>query len=128
MTALVTQAEWASRLGICVDTFRAWRKAGRIPMPLDLPGWPRWSCETVERVTRDLQRAGETKFFRGHTRRQQRLLQSRASRPEQGQRPSHGALVSRNPINQRHAANDSEGGAAMSGNSLSGNAVAGGAR
>lgn len=70
---LITQAAWAARLGISVDTFRAWRLDGRIPPPLDLPGWPRWSRDTFERVTRELQHAGETKFFRGHTRRQQRL-------------------------------------------------------
>lgn len=67
--ALVTQAAWARRLGVSVDTFRAWRRDGRIPAPVAIPGWPRWSSKTVERVTRELQQAGEGRYFRSATRR-----------------------------------------------------------
>lgn len=68
---LVAQGKWAKELGISTWTFRNWRAEGRIPAPLDLPGWPRWERKTVERVTREIVTSGQGRYFRQATRRRQ---------------------------------------------------------
>lgn len=62
--ALITQRQWARQLGVCTATFRRWRDAGLIPVPLDLPGHPRWDAATVAQVTATIQRTGTSRYFR----------------------------------------------------------------
>lgn len=120
MSDLVTQAEWASRLGISVSTFREWRRQGRIPMPLVLPGWPRWSAQTVAKVTFDLAREG--RYFRTAVvrRQSQRHRQSRASRSQQGQGPLHRTGVSEQAIGHVHATDSQRNNSASHRNSIVG--------
>jgi hypothetical protein len=103
VTALVSQVAWARLLGISLTTFRVWRQQGRIPLPLALPGHPRWSSVVVERVTRELQQAGQGRYFRAATtRRINQPRQSRASQPEQSERPLHASRFSGQALNQVH--------------------------
>lgn len=107
---LVTQATWAKQLGVSTTTFRQWRALGLIPLPLDLPGYPRWSREVVERTTARLTTLKRGLFGRiQNTHRQQRSGQSRPSRFQQGQRPAHGALVADQAVSQSHAESVREG-------------------
>jgi hypothetical protein len=103
VTALVSQVAWARLLGISLTTFRVWRQQGRIPLPLALPGHPRWSSVVVERVTRELQQAGQGRYFRAAvTRRINQPRQPRASQPEQSERPLHASRFSGQAVNQVH--------------------------
>jgi hypothetical protein len=103
-SALVTQRNWARSLGISTDTFRRWREAGLIPVPLDLPGHPRWDAAVVARVTATIRKAGTSRYFRTAALcRRQGALQSRPSRLQQRQGTQHGPLVSQQRLGDVHA-------------------------
>lgn len=104
---LVSQRTWAKELGISVWTFRRWLAVGRIPQPLDLTGWPRWSRKTVDRVNAEIERSGEGRYFRtAQTRRRHRAFKAQASRFQQGQRPSHPSALAVQDVGDVHAVQD----------------------
>jgi hypothetical protein len=39
--------------GVTDDTIDSWRRSGKLPSPLPLPGRPRWSRETIDRLLCD---------------------------------------------------------------------------
>lgn len=65
---LITQRQWAHALGISTETFRRWRDAGLIPVPLNLPGHPRWDAAVVASVTASIRQTGTSRFFRSRVR------------------------------------------------------------
>ena len=73
---LVTQAQWATHVGVSTSTFLRWRRDGvktkhsgviQIPAPVDLPGWPRWKREDVVRISQ-LLRNGKRRLSIAHER------------------------------------------------------------
>jgi predicted site-specific integrase-resolvase len=118
---LISQAAWAKRLGISVTTFKRWMAEGRIPAPLDLPGWPRWSRKVVDRVTSEIERSGEGRYFRtAQTSRRHRGLQSQASRFQHPQRALNGSGVSSEAVGDVHAASVAQGDETAQRNSIAG--------
>lgn len=47
---LLTQTQVCARLGISDETWRRWRKAGRTPEQVQLPGRPRWRRRDIDRL------------------------------------------------------------------------------
>lgn len=55
MTTLLTQTEICRRLGICDETWRKWRAAKRVPLPVpNIPGAKRWRLSDIEDFERGL--------------------------------------------------------------------------
>jgi hypothetical protein len=100
VTALVSQRQWARALGVCTATFRRWREAGLIPVPLDLPGHPRWDAAVVASVTKQIRAAGTSRFFRtaAKVRVSHKPLQPRTSRSKQSQRTLNAAHFTGQPV------------------------------
>jgi predicted site-specific integrase-resolvase len=113
---LVSQRTFADEIGISVTTFKKWLASGRIPEPLLLPGWPRWSRTVVNRVKAEIAQSGEGRYFRAaQTRRRKGGFQSRTSRLQQCQGTRHTAHVAGESVGNLHDANH---GAADSGGHL----------
>ena len=67
---LIGQTAICQRLGICVQTWRNWRRWGWAPEPLALKGRPRWKLSDIEQFTRArVARPGRRTFFRSAVRR-----------------------------------------------------------
>lgn len=61
---VLRQFEICQRLGISDDTWRAWRKARKVPAPVpNVPGRPRWRVKDIEDFARGLYGAGHRVYF-----------------------------------------------------------------
>jgi hypothetical protein len=67
----LTQIQICRRLGICVETWRNWRKAGFAPTPAPLPGRPRWTVADIVRFEQ-----GGSRYFTAHRRANQRVARA----------------------------------------------------
>jgi hypothetical protein len=115
--ALVSQRTFADEIGISVTTFKKWVASGRIPEPLLLPGWPRWSRTVVNRVKAEIAQSGEGRYFRAaQTRRRKGGFQSRSPRFQQTKRTAHSGHVSGEFVSD--VSHDANHGAADSGGHL----------
>lgn len=68
---LITQIQVCRRLGISDETWRRWRKAGRVPRPVALPGRPRWIVAEIDRYLAEgrFDQPNTRSFFRSAVRR-----------------------------------------------------------
>lgn len=68
--AFLTQTQICRRLGIAVQTWRNWRKRGETPLPVNLPGHPRWRVADIERFEQGrVVASGRRTFFGSAVRR-----------------------------------------------------------
>jgi hypothetical protein len=62
---LLSQKTICFRLDISDETWRRWRKLGRTPAPVDMPGYPRWREADIVAFEQRLQHgAPELRYFR----------------------------------------------------------------